>query len=132
MIAPAVIAAALAFWAPYNDGKVPCDGHLTINRYAYGEVPAELPVDTPAYARIGEGCGSVYLRDGIEYGPTPAYLCDVIAHEVGHAVFGLRHTSGRHDVMDADAPAGNAVCDQLAWWKPVRLRSRAARSRKRV
>lgn len=118
MIAPAVFLAALSFWAPYNQGVVPC-----VNDVAADAVYVDFPtvnaqmgdVDQSteainATARIGDPPSAfgtehiaqqpckIKISRTLERKPK-AYQAAVIAHEIGHAGMGLYHSTDKANIM---------------------------------
>lgn len=129
MISAAVITAALAFWAPYNGGEAPCGGELAVH-----EAQPAAMVDMggaerlTAYAPIGVGGCVVYVNPPVFNTLAPGRQCATIAHEVGHAFFGLQHVEDRANIMwpDTDTRPIPPICAAL---DPLRRRAAVRRPR---
>lgn len=105
MISPAVIVAALAFWAPYNGGQAPCAaGELQLRDAAplVIAMQAAAGMRVAAYAPLGLGGCEIYVNWPAFTRLGPEVQCAVIAHELGHAFFGLEHTADRSNIMWED------------------------------
>lgn len=98
MISAAVIAAALAFWAPYNGGQAPCGGELTVHDGDPAMVAGDgWPVDAYAPVMLG-GCIVFVNRRYFNLQP-PTQQCATLAHEIGHAFFALEHSADPANIM---------------------------------
>lgn len=109
MISAAAIAAALAFWSPYNaiNAPLPCSAQ---NVHEFATPPPEVPPDAAGYAFLGPGRCDVWIHSDAERA-NPQFVCAVLAHEWGHAFFGLRHSEDPSNIMFAQgtilAPASH-------------------------
>jgi hypothetical protein len=105
MIDPTAVLLALAFWAPYNGGPLPCTGD-DVHVYD-GPPPAELqlPANAIAYAFTRDQDGNllpphcdIYVSRAVADADV-SFQCAVIAHEWGHAWKQLSHSPDPHNVM---------------------------------
>jgi hypothetical protein len=126
MIAPAVIAAAIAFWTPYTaDQQPPCHDGVTIHEVADMEMMPE-PWTIAYTGAIGAGC-EMWVADVVFDWYGPDEQCAVVAHEIGHGDPGLAlgHSDDPRNVMypTGAVPAG---CRALV---KRRIRVRVSRPR---
>jgi hypothetical protein len=126
MIAPAVIAAAIAFWTPYTaDQQPPCHDGVTIHKVADMEMMPE-PWTIAYTGAIGGGC-EMWVADVVFDWYGPDEQCAVVAHEIGHGDPGLAlgHSDDPRNVMypTGAVPAG---CRALV---KRRIRVRVSRPR---
>jgi hypothetical protein len=98
MISPAVVAAALAFWTPYNGGEpLPCTAaNVHVDKSTIGETSYEL-----GWANLGPGNCDVNIAPAAVETIWPSVQCTILAHEWGHAWFGLGHSDDPKNVMYA-------------------------------
>jgi hypothetical protein len=111
MIAPAVIAAALAFWAPYSPPGGACPQGVVLH-----ENSAVNPVAFPgadsrntivAWSLVGTDDCELWTTKWFNRQTAPR-KCAFIAHEIGHSRFGLAHASA--GIMRAVDPPVPGVC----------------------
>lgn len=137
---PAAIARGEQFWAPYNDGAVPCAGTLTIV-YEADQLTDDAGLQHPAWTQAGaRDCvihvwaglvgllagqsGSAWIRDYVL-----PYECATIAHEIGHNYFGLSHVDDPTNIMDGTTPVVPAACHPPAAKRARTLRARVHHGR---
>jgi hypothetical protein len=97
MIAPAVFLVALSFWAPYNGGVTPCSNDVAADAvYVTFQKTANGGPAYNAEANIGFDASAFGAR--LSRAPK-AYQAAVIAHEIGHAGMGLRHSEDPTNIM---------------------------------
>lgn len=102
MISTVAITLALAFWAPYAGGQPVCPTGVTVTPVLSSQSPSPAApgLVTEAWATYGEGCKiHVVLRLVSKY-PVPKQ-CALVAHELGHSLFGLDHQPGT--IMDGSS-----------------------------
>lgn len=97
MISATAVALALAFWAPYNHGEPVCPDGVQIALYAHGDGGITHP-DADGWAYLNGGC-TINLRADIATEQPQSVQCAIIAHELGHSVFGLPDTAEQGNIM---------------------------------
>lgn len=127
-ISTLAVLAALAFWTPYNDGqRLPCSAH-DVMVYPTGQPLAEVPANSLGYAPLfGQRTCAIAVSDDL-YHRSDADQCRILAHEWGHAWFGLDHSSDPANVMAVDPPVPGA-CRPSDWWGGRQAAKRPAKRR---
>jgi hypothetical protein len=90
MIAALAVSLALAFWTPYTGSPVCPDG-VQISYYQTDNLEA-------AWTYIGDNDCKINVNQWTTKQPIP-YQCAVVAHELGHNVLGLDHSSDPNNIM---------------------------------
>lgn len=98
VISAAAITLALAFWAPYNHGEPVCPDGVQVEMFQPGQGPN---MGASGYAELGNGC-SIHLSTDLLEQPARVQ-CAAVAHELGHAFFGLLDNATPGNVMNNTA-----------------------------
>jgi hypothetical protein len=90
MIAALAVSLALAFWSPYHGGPV-CPNGVQVQYYQGDRSQA-------GWSYIGTDDCVINVNQWVTQETIP-FQCAVVAHELGHNVFGLEHSSDPNNVM---------------------------------
>jgi hypothetical protein len=114
VISPIAVSLALAFWAPMSPPGGACPDGVVIHERA--APPMQVVVhdrttglNSLAWTYIGTGTCELWTTRQLERATVPRQ-CQSVAHEIGHARFGLDHSSAPNNIMYPVMGAIPGIC----------------------